>query len=131
MTMRKTLDAKINSLTRLVEKGFAALADDLAHRPTNSSVAKIVENVMSPLLDEKLTPIVTELGSIRRDLKDLRAKVENVIEFRKEIDHALERIVALENISASRVRLPPSYGRPASLPRGPAHRERNRSERTT
>ena len=96
MTKPKAIDAKINSLTRLVEKGFAALADDLAHRPTNSSVAKIVENVVSPLLDEKLAPIVSELGLIRRDLEDLRAKVENVIEYRKEIDHALERIAAIE-----------------------------------
>jgi hypothetical protein len=96
MTKPKSLDAKINSLTRLVEKGFAALADDIAHRPTNSSVAGIVENVVGPLLDKKLASLMTELASIRRDLEDLRAKVENVIEYRKEIDHALERIAAIE-----------------------------------
>jgi hypothetical protein len=33
-----------------------------------------------------------ELRGIRRDLDDLREKVENVSGFRKEIDHALERI---------------------------------------
>ena len=97
MTEPKTLAAKINSLTRMVEKGFAALADDLAHRPTNSSIGKIVENVVSPLLDEKLGLLVTELlSSIRRDLDQLRLKVDNVIEYRKKIDHALDRIAAIE-----------------------------------
>jgi hypothetical protein len=37
-----------------------------------------------------------ELKSIRRDLDDLRGKVENVSGFQKEIDHALERIAAIE-----------------------------------
>ncbi len=96
MGQPKTLDAKINALTRFVEKSFAALADDIAHRPSNSSVASIVENVVSPLLDKKLAPIHAELASIRRDLEDLRAKVQNVIEYRKEIDYALERIAAIE-----------------------------------
>ena len=37
-----------------------------------------------------------KLKSIRRDLDDLREKVENVSGFQKEIDHALERIAAIE-----------------------------------
>ena len=44
----------------------------------------------------KLTPILSELSSIRRDLEGLRVNVENVIGYRKEIDYALERIAALE-----------------------------------
>jgi hypothetical protein len=36
------------------------------------------------------------LISIRRDLDDLRERVANVSGFRKEIDHALERIAAIE-----------------------------------
>ncbi len=96
MPKPKSLDAKINALTRLVEKGFAAIADDVAHRPTNSSVADIIENVVGPLLEKKLRPISAELTSIRRDLEDLRVKVENVIGYRKEIDHAFERIAAIE-----------------------------------
>jgi predicted nucleic acid-binding Zn-ribbon protein len=42
------------------------------------------------------TGIERELKSIRRDLDDLREKVENVPGFQKEIDHALERIAAIE-----------------------------------
>ena len=48
------------------------------------------------IVAEKLAPIHAELKSIRRDLDDLREKVENVVGFRKEIDHALERIRAIE-----------------------------------
>jgi predicted nucleic acid-binding Zn-ribbon protein len=44
----------------------------------------------------QLTHIERELNAIRRDLDDLRKKVENVIGFQKEIDHALERIAAIE-----------------------------------
>jgi hypothetical protein len=47
-------------------------------------------------LREELAPIHAELKSIRRDLDDLREKVENVVGFCKEIDHALERIAAIE-----------------------------------
>jgi hypothetical protein len=104
MAKPKTIDAKINTLTRTVEKGFAALAQDIANRPTNSDVAGIIENYVpgivkksvGPLLDEKLAPIHSELASLRRDLEALRVNVENVIGYRKEIDHALERIAAIE-----------------------------------
>ena len=44
----------------------------------------------------QLTSVERELKSIRRDLDDLREKVENVTGFQKEIDHALERIAAIE-----------------------------------
>jgi hypothetical protein len=101
---RLSLDAKVNALTRLVENGFVAVAQDIAHRPTNSSVAGIIENyipglvekVVAPLLDSKLSPVLAELASIRRDLEAVRANVENVIGYRKEIDHALERISRIE-----------------------------------
>src|SRR5215831_4961126 len=47
-------------------------------------------------VDARLASIETELASIRRDLDDLQEKFENVSGFRKEIDHALERIAAIE-----------------------------------
>jgi len=37
-----------------------------------------------------------ELSSIRRDLNELTEKVDNITGYRKEIDHALERIAAIE-----------------------------------
>lgn len=44
----------------------------------------------------QLTSMERELKAIRGDLDDLREKVENVSGFRKEIDHALERVAAIE-----------------------------------
>jgi hypothetical protein len=50
-------------------------------------------------LGGQLRGIERELKSIRRDLDDLREKVENVSGFQKEIDHALERIVIKGTVS--------------------------------
>jgi septal ring factor EnvC (AmiA/AmiB activator) len=47
-------------------------------------------------LGGQLASIERELKSIRRDLDDLGEKVDNVSGFQKEIDHALERIAAIE-----------------------------------
>jgi hypothetical protein len=44
----------------------------------------------------RTSSVERELKSIRRDLDDLREKVENVSGFQKEIDHALRRIAAIE-----------------------------------
>ena len=40
--------------------------------------------------------IHAELADIRRDLDDLRSRVANITGYAKEIDHALERIAAIE-----------------------------------
>jgi chromosome segregation ATPase len=47
-------------------------------------------------MDQRLGNIERELRSIRTDLDVLHEKVENVLGYRKEIDHALERIAAIE-----------------------------------
>jgi hypothetical protein len=44
----------------------------------------------------KKSPISSDRKSIRDELDDLAEKVTNVIVFQKEIDHALERIAAIE-----------------------------------
>jgi hypothetical protein len=43
----------------------------------------IVIIAVGPLLDKKLSPIVAEFASIRRDLEGLRVNAENVIGYRK------------------------------------------------
>jgi archaellum component FlaC len=43
-----------------------------------------------------LNSIRAELKGIRTELDDLREKVENITGYRKEIDHALERIAVIE-----------------------------------
>jgi hypothetical protein len=52
--------------------------------------------IVSSALDEGLKPIKQELASIRRDFDRLTENVNNVTGYRKEIDHALERIAAIE-----------------------------------
>jgi predicted component of type VI protein secretion system len=42
-----------------------------------------------------------ELHTIRTELDDLQEKVDNITGYRKEIDHALERIAPSSNTSAS------------------------------
>ena len=48
------------------------------------------------ILTAQATNIESELRSIRYDLRTLRDKVENIEGYRVEIDHALERIAAIE-----------------------------------
>jgi len=48
------------------------------------------------IVNEELAEIRSDLGSIRRELDNLNERVVNVSGFRKGIDHALERIAAIE-----------------------------------
>ncbi|MFH0303156.1 hypothetical protein AAFX91_39645 [Bradyrhizobium sp. 31Argb] len=47
-------------------------------------------------IDRELSEIHSELRTLRHDLDDLRREVENISGYRKGIDHALERIAAIE-----------------------------------
>ena len=94
--MDTELRSAINGITRLVtemdgrmERGFAALADDITD--TRDDLKGDILRV-----GEQVTGIEGELKDIRADLRDLRPKVENVLGFRREIDHALERINTIE-----------------------------------
>jgi hypothetical protein len=60
------------------------------------SPALATKDDVRAIIGEELSPIHAELRSIRRDLDELMEKVENVSRFRKEIDHALERIASIE-----------------------------------
>jgi archaellum component FlaC len=47
-------------------------------------------------IEAELRSIRAELKGIRVELDDLRERVDNMLGYRKEIDHALERIAAIE-----------------------------------
>ena len=47
-------------------------------------------------IDRELHGIRAGIKSIRIDLDELTEKVDNILGYRKEIDHALERIAAIE-----------------------------------
>ena len=87
---KTTLKEVGETLAFIVER--MATKDDLKNFPTKDEVRTIVGEVV----EEKLKPISDELSSIRRDLDELKQKVENNAGLTKEIDHALERIGAIE-----------------------------------
>ena len=86
--------------TTLKEVG-EMLTHVVEHMATKEDVARIdlrldkVENRLERV-ETRLSSIESELASIRRELDDLREKFENVSGFRKEIDHALERVAEIE-----------------------------------
>jgi uncharacterized protein YlxW (UPF0749 family) len=67
---------------------LAFIKNKVEQLPTKDDVREIVR--------DETKDIRTELTSIRRDLKTLADKVENMSGFSKEIDHALERIARIE-----------------------------------
>ena len=89
MTKKTTLKELGEMLAHVVER-MATKEDIIDLRKTMATRNDIAN------LGGQLTSVERELKSIRRDLDDLREKVENVSGFQKEIDHALERIAAIE-----------------------------------
>ena len=88
MAAKKTTPKEIGeTLGYIVE--HMATKDDLAAR--KSRLGRRIEK-----LAEQVASMERELKTIRRDLNDLIEKFENVSGYRKEIDHALERIAAIE-----------------------------------
>jgi chromosome segregation ATPase len=82
----------IKSTSASADKKFSALAEDIAD--IKSMMATKVD--VHAIVREELAPIRAELKSIRGDLNDLTETFENVSGYRKEIDHALDRIAAIE-----------------------------------
>jgi tetrahydromethanopterin S-methyltransferase subunit G len=79
--------------TTLKEVG-EMLTHVVAHMATKEDVAGVNDRLDK--IEPRLASLESEVAAIRRALDDLREKVENVIGFRKEIDHALERVAAIE-----------------------------------
>jgi len=52
---------------------------------TKEDVRSVIAEDVRSVVAEELAPILAELRSIRRELDDLRGKVENVSSFRKEL----------------------------------------------
>jgi septation ring formation regulator EzrA len=77
------------------------------HMVTKDEVHEIVRDEISgaylatkadiAALGEQVASIEGDLKSIRRDLNDLADKVDNISGYRREIDHALERIAEIES----------------------------------
>ena len=72
--------------------------DDVENLTTKDDLASLRTELKSDMaaLGEQVASIERDLKQIRRDLYELADKVENIGGYRKEIDHALERIAAIE-----------------------------------
>lgn len=86
MAEQTTLKEIGETLGFIVER--MATKDDLKNFPTKNEVRTIIR--------EETKDIREELASIRRDLEGLSSSVDNIMGLPKEIDHALERIAAIE-----------------------------------
>jgi hypothetical protein len=89
MTAQETT---LGELGERIDRGFKAIADDISDLRNDIPTKEAVRTIVS----EEMGPIHSELRLIRDELDDLSEKFANVSGFRKEIDHALERIVAIE-----------------------------------
>ena len=97
MAKKTTLKEIGDMLAHVV--GHMATKDDLAalRKELKSDIADIKRTMVTKGdLRDELASIRAQLKAIRRDLADLTERFENVSGFHKEIDHALERIAAIE-----------------------------------
>jgi chromosome segregation ATPase len=99
LTAKETTLSEISEmLTYVVE--HMATKDDLPtlRSELKSDLASVKTEVKTDIaaLSAQGASIELDLKSIRRQLNDIADKVDNMMEFRKEIDHALERIAAIE-----------------------------------
>jgi predicted nucleic acid-binding Zn-ribbon protein len=73
------------------------IAEIRAEMATKKDLTKYAtKDDVRTIISEEIRPIHAELADIRRDLDDLRSRVANIAGYGKEIDHALERIAAIE-----------------------------------
>jgi hypothetical protein len=63
---------------------------------SRNDVRDIVRKEVPSIVRDETKDIHAEVSSIRRDVERLGAKVDNITGLPKEIDHALERIAAIE-----------------------------------
>jgi len=97
MTAKETTINELGEmLSHVVER--MATKDDVREIVRDEiSSANLATKADIAALGEQVASIEHDLKSIRRDLNDLADKVDNISGYRKEIDHALERIAEIES----------------------------------
>lgn len=85
-----TLTDKVDALTTIVTNGFEAIASDMADFRDDVSTR-------FDTIEDRLSSIEHEVSDIRSHLEKLDREMMNVTGFRKEIDHAFERLAAIEH----------------------------------
>jgi hypothetical protein len=93
----------LRKLTRIVERGFASVAGDVA--ATNENIGDLKTEMMEQFehvdklfgaTDDRLRDIASEIAVIHRRVERLEEQGASTAGFAREIDHALERIAAIE-----------------------------------
>ena len=79
-----------------MEKGFAALAQDIANSKTEVTDVKSAVAQLGAEMREGFADIRTELTDIRHRLEALESAVQNISGYAKEIDHLIKRVSAIE-----------------------------------
>jgi len=93
-----TLNELGEMLAHVVERMVSKddLAEVRAELKSDIAAAKTELKIDIAKLSEQVAGIERDLKTIRRELNDLAEIVENIAGYRKEIDHAFERIAAIE-----------------------------------
>ena len=93
----------LRKLTRIIERGFTSVAGDIAasHEKIGDLKTEMMEQFEHTdkqfgAADDRLRGIASELAAIHRRLERLEEQGASTVGFPKEIDHALERIAAIE-----------------------------------
>jgi predicted nucleic acid-binding Zn-ribbon protein len=89
-------------LTQTVERGFTAIAEDIADIRARMATKEEVSEFRAEVRAfrdhtiEELRAIRSELADIRRELDALKQRVDHMSGYSKEIDHLFERVRAIE-----------------------------------
>ena len=94
--MPKSYDERFDRLEALIERGFAALASDIADTRTEITGLKVEFAGLREETSAGFADIRAELKDIRQRLDALELAVQNVSGFAKEIDHLIERVSAIK-----------------------------------
>src|SRR5580658_4128359 len=90
--MPKSPDEPFDRLEALIERGFAAVAQDVGEvKAQIGTLQSETEELRSDIKDVR-----AELRDIRASLEALETEVRNTAGFAKEIDYLLERVSAIE-----------------------------------
>jgi cell division protein FtsB len=104
--MDQTTKDAFAKLTQTVERGFAAVAEDIAdiraRMATKDDLAALRTELKGEISDLR-TEMRDGFASIREELRDIRRRLESLEEaarnstgLTKEIDHLMERVRAIE-----------------------------------
>lgn len=83
------------ALTQTVERGFSAVAEDIADIRARMATKEELKAFREETA-ENFRDLKAEVADIRRAIENLQTRVGNMEGYSKEIDHLMERVRAIE-----------------------------------